>query len=82
MATAILLFLVFAGIEDHPGLGYSGAYPKAGLVRTYAFPPAGTTWVAAMNAVLNITFLWVPQALFPTMIGKHPHVSHSASTSN
>jgi len=70
MGIAILLFLVFAGIEDHPGLGYGGAYPKAGPVKTYAFPPSGTTFVAAMNAVLNITFLWVPQILFPSFIAE------------
>jgi hypothetical protein len=70
MALAILLFLVFAGIEDHPLYGYNGVYPKAGPVHTYAFPPSGTTFVAAMNAVLNITFLWVPQILFPTFISE------------
>lgn len=70
MGIAILLFLVFAGIEKHPGYGYSGTWPKAGPVKTYAFPPAGTTWVDCMNAVLNITFLWVPQILFPTFISE------------
>lgn len=70
MALAILLFLVFAGIEPAPGYGYNGTYPEAGPVKTYAFPPAGTTWVACMNAVLNITFLWVPQILFPTFIAE------------
>ncbi|KAJ4994024.1 neutral amino acid [Stagonosporopsis vannaccii] len=70
MGIAILLFLVFAGTEDHPLYGYNGVYPKAGPVHTYAFPPEGTTWVAAMNAVLNITFLWVPQILFPTFIAE------------
>lgn len=70
MAIAILLFLIFAGIEDAPGYGYNGDYPTAGPVKTYAFPPAGTTWVACMNAVLNITFLWVPQILFPTFISE------------
>jgi len=70
MGIAILLFLVFAGTEDHPLYGYNGVYPEAGPVHTYAFPPAGTTWVAAMNAVLNITFLWVPQILFPTFIAE------------
>ncbi|KAG9858974.1 putative amino acid transporter, partial [Aureobasidium melanogenum] len=70
MGIAILLFLIFAGIEDAPGYGYNGTYPKAGKVKTYAFPPAGTTWVACLNAVLNITFLWVPQILFPTFISE------------
>ena len=70
MAMAILLFLIFAGIEDAPLYGYYGDYPTDGPVRTYAFPLPGTTWVACMNAVLNITFLWVPQILFPTFIAE------------
>ncbi|KAL5113621.1 hypothetical protein ACEQ8H_008514 [Pleosporales sp. CAS-2024a] len=70
MGMAILLFLIFCGIQDHPIYGYHGDYPKAGPVKTYAFPPAGTTFVAAMNAILNITFLWVPQILFPTFIAE------------
>lgn len=70
MGLAILLFLIFAGIEDAPYYGYGGNYPQLGEVKTYAFPPAGTTWVACMNAVLNITFLWVPQILFPTFIAE------------
>lgn len=70
MGIAILLFLIFAGIEDAPGFGYGGAYPKQGPVKTYTFPQKGTDWIACMNAVLNITFLWVPQILFPTFISE------------
>jgi hypothetical protein len=70
MGMAILLFMIFAGIEAHPLYGYSGDYPKAGPVHTYAFPLPGTTWVGCMNAVLNITFLWVPQILFPSFIAE------------
>lgn len=70
MGIAILLFLVFAGIEKAPLYGYNGDYPTDGAVKTYAFPLPGTTWVACMNAVLNITFLWVPQILFPTFIAE------------
>jgi hypothetical protein len=70
MGIAILLFLVFAGIEEAPLYGYLGDYPTAGEVKTYAFPLPGTTWVDCMNAVLNITFLWVPQILFPTFIAE------------
>lgn len=72
MAIAILLFMIFAGIEDHPLSANSKVYPDPdlGLVKTYAFPLEGTSWVDAMNAVLNITFLWVPQILFPTFIGE------------
>src|ERR1700753_1062051 len=70
MGIAILLFLIFAGIEDAPYYGYNGNYPTDGLVRTYAFPLPGPPWVNCMNAVLNITFLWVPQILFPTFIAE------------
>ncbi|KIW87914.1 uncharacterized protein Z519_11499 [Cladophialophora bantiana CBS 173.52] len=70
MGIAILLFLIFAGIEQHPGYSYYGDYPAAGEVRTYPFPLPGTTWVNCLNAVLNITFLWVPQILFPTFIAE------------
>jgi hypothetical protein len=70
MGIAILLFLIFAGIEDAPLYGYNGEYPTAGPVKTYAVPFEGTTWVACMNAVLNITFLWVPRILFPTFISE------------
>lgn len=70
MGIAILLFLVFAGIEKNPLYGYNGTYPEDGEVMTMAFPAKGTTWVACMNAVLNITFLWVPQILFPTFISE------------
>jgi len=55
MGLAILLFVIFAGIEPAPLYGYNGDYPTLGAVRTYAFPLPGTTWVGCMNAVLNIT---------------------------
>ncbi|KAK4686785.1 hypothetical protein P7C73_g3340, partial [Tremellales sp. Uapishka_1] len=71
MGIAILLFLIFAGIEDHPSAGYKGVYPTAGAkVYTTAFPADGVSWVDCVNAVLNITFLWVPQILFPTFIAE------------
>ncbi|WFC97411.1 hypothetical protein MYAM1_000124 [Malassezia yamatoensis] len=71
MGVAILLFLIFAGIEDHPtGVTAKTIWPALGPVKSMAFPSADTTWVDAMNAVLNITFLWVPQILFPTFIGE------------
>jgi Transmembrane amino acid transporter protein len=70
MGLAILLFLIFAGIEDAPLYGYGGDYPTLGPVKTYAFPPKGTTWIDCLNAVLNISFLWIPQALFPSFIAE------------
>ena len=58
MALAILLFLVFAGIEkptvDAPLVGYYGDWPLDtrvgnGKVATYAVPLAGTDFVSAMG---------------------------------
>ncbi|KXG50628.1 Amino acid transporter, transmembrane [Penicillium griseofulvum] len=70
MGIAIILFLVFARIEDGPLHGYKGDYPTDGPVKTYAFPLPGTTWVACLNAVLNIAYLWASQILFPTFISE------------
>ncbi len=71
MALAILLFMVFAGIEAHPSYGYGGDWPTDGRkVVTTVVPLKTVDFVAAMNAVLNITFLWVPQILFPTFISE------------
>ncbi|CAL3973096.1 unnamed protein product [Diplocarpon coronariae] len=60
--------LVFVSIEGPPYYGYGGNYPTLGEVKIYAFLQEGVSWVACMNAVLNITFFWVPQILFPTFI--------------
>lgn len=68
MGIAILLLMIFAGIEPNPAQGYNGEYPIDGPVYTYAYPLAGTTWVGIVNGVLNITFLWIPQILFPSFI--------------
>jgi hypothetical protein len=70
MGFAILLFLIFAGIEKAPLYGYYGDYPTDRSVRIYAFPLPSTTWVGCLNAVLNITFLWVFQILFPIFIAE------------
>lgn len=71
MGISILLFLIFAGIESNPAAGYGGAWLKLGdKIYTTAFPADGVSWVDCLNAVLNITFLWVPQILFPTFIAE------------
>ncbi|KAF2862313.1 hypothetical protein K470DRAFT_8268 [Piedraia hortae CBS 480.64] len=71
MALSILLFVVYVGIEDAPSNGPGKkVYPQLGPVKSYNYPPKGTSFVGIMNAVLNITFLWVPQILFPTFIAE------------
>ncbi|KAI8273747.1 hypothetical protein K4K59_010720 [Colletotrichum sp. SAR11_240] len=58
MCLAILLSMIFAGMEDAAYMyhGYNGNYPDDGPVETYALPPTGTTFVSTINAILNNTF--------------------------
>ncbi|KAK8846528.1 hypothetical protein IAR55_005614 [Kwoniella newhampshirensis] len=71
MAIAIILSLVYAGIEDAPFYGYGGNYPTLGPVTTsIGLPGGGPGFVAGLNAVLNITFLWIGQILYPSFIAE------------
>lgn len=71
MGIAILLALIFSGIEDHPLAGYGGKWPELGPVRTSGgFPTPKPDFVSGLNAVLNIAFLWNGQILYPSFIAE------------
>ncbi|ORX35359.1 transmembrane amino acid transporter protein-domain-containing protein [Kockovaella imperatae] len=71
MAIAIILSLIYAGIEDAPGYGYGGSYPKQGPVQTsIGLPSPAPGFINGLNAVLNITFLWIGQILYPSFIAE------------
>ncbi|KAL7420679.1 hypothetical protein Q5752_004630 [Cryptotrichosporon argae] len=71
MGIAILLSLIYSGIEANPLYGYSGNFPIAGPVSTQAgLPSPAPGFVNGLNAVLNITFLWVGQILYPSFIAE------------
>lgn len=53
MGIAILLSLIYAGIEDHPLYGYGGNYPELGPVKTSIGLPGAPGFVAGTNAVLK-----------------------------
>jgi len=54
MFIAILLSLVYVGIEDAPLYGYGGNYPTLGPVRTsVGLPEGGAGFVDGLNAVLK-----------------------------
>lgn len=62
MGVAVLLAIIFAGIQDHP-FGYiAGQEP---LVTRLPVP--GTTYVAGMSAFLNITYTFVGQITLPSV---------------
>ncbi len=70
MGIAILLCLIFSGIQPHPGAGYGGTYPALGEVYTAGRVPGNPGFVNGFNAVLNITFLWIGQILYPSFIAE------------
>ena len=53
MGIAILLSMIYAGIEDHPFAGYGGNYPELGPVKTSIGLPGAPGFVAGTNAVLK-----------------------------
>lgn len=62
MGMAVILAMVFAGIQDHP-FGYiPGQEPIVTVI-----PVKGTTYVMGMSAFLNITYTFVGQITLPSV---------------
>jgi hypothetical protein len=62
MGIAVILAIVFAGIQDHP-FGYiPGKEPIVTVI-----PVKGTTYVMGMSAFLNITYTFVGQITLPSV---------------
>ncbi|KAK7045162.1 neutral amino acid permease [Favolaschia claudopus] len=66
MSVAILLALVFSGIQLHP----EGFTPDLGDAIVRAWPVPGTSFVLGMGAFLNITFTFVGQITLPSIIAE------------
>ncbi|KAH8882294.1 amino acid transporter [Thozetella sp. PMI_491] len=75
---SVLLATIFAGIESHPA-GYDprdnyttedGTAAVGGAPIVTAFPVAGTTFVAALNAFLNISYTFIGQITLPSFIAE------------
>lgn len=64
MFIAVVLAMVFAGIQDHP-YGYTGD-----AVVYHLWPKKGTTYVDAMSAFLNIVYTFVGQITYPSFISQ------------
>ncbi|KAF9267084.1 hypothetical protein L218DRAFT_856240 [Marasmius fiardii PR-910] len=65
MGIAVLLSIIFAGIQGHP-FGYiEGDEPIV-----TAFPVAGTTFVSGMSAFLNIMYTFCGQICLPSFIAE------------
>lgn len=75
---SVLLATIFAGIMLHPA-GYdprdsyttlSGAMAVGGEPIVTAFPVAGTSFVAGLNAFLNISYTFIGQITLPSFIAE------------
>ncbi|KAF2842442.1 hypothetical protein M501DRAFT_948939 [Patellaria atrata CBS 101060] len=64
---SVLLATIFAAIEDHPK-GYDPETIGEPLV--LAVPLAGTTFVAGMNAFMNISYTFIGQITIPSFIAE------------
>lgn len=75
---SVLLATIFAGVQSHPA-GYdprdsyttaSGTTAVGGNPIVTAFPVAGTTFVAGLNAFLNISYTFIGQITLPSFIAE------------
>ncbi|KAG6833329.1 hypothetical protein H0H87_008505 [Tephrocybe sp. NHM501043] len=65
MSIAILLTMIFAGVQSHPAKYIAGSDPIVTVI-----PIRGTTFVSGMSAFLNITFTIAGQAAIPSFIAE------------
>lgn len=62
---SVLLATIFSAIEPHPA-----GYPDLGEPIVLAIPAAGTTFVAGMNAFMNISYTFIGQITLPSFIAE------------
>lgn len=62
---SVLLAAIFAAIEDHPE-----GWPKLGDPEVLIVPAKGTTFVAGVNAFMNISYTFIGQITIPSFIAE------------
>ncbi|EMD00941.1 hypothetical protein BAUCODRAFT_20928 [Baudoinia panamericana UAMH 10762] len=67
---SVLLATIFAGIEAHPGGVTGSKWPALGPPVVLAIPAKGTTFVAGMNAFMNISYTFIGQITIPSFIAE------------
>ncbi|OAA56535.1 amino acid transporter [Niveomyces insectorum RCEF 264] len=75
---SVLLATIFAGIESHPAgfdprpsfMTADGTPAVGGNPIVTALPVAGTTFVAALNAFMNISYTFIGQITLPSFIAE------------
>ena len=67
---SVILATIFAGIEDHPGGAAPDVWPSQGAPTVFAIPPSTVTFVAGMNAFMNISYTFIGQITLPSFIAE------------
>lgn len=74
---AVVLATIFSGIEDHPagfsatpGIDETGSAIPWGNPLVTVIPVTGTTFVAGLNAFLNISYTFIGQITLPSFIAE------------
>ena len=68
---SVMLAAIFAGIEDHPGgVTPATSWPALGPPEVLIIPAAGTTFVAGMEAFMNISYTFIGQICLPSFIAE------------
>ncbi|KAJ4361172.1 hypothetical protein N0V95_002141 [Ascochyta clinopodiicola] len=62
---SVILAAIFSGIGQKPA-----GYPDMGELEVYAVTPSGTTFVAGMNAFMNISYTFIGQITLPSFIAE------------
>jgi hypothetical protein len=62
MGIAVLLAIIFAGVQDHPFAYVTGSEPIVTVI-----PIKGTSFVLGMSAFLNISYTFIGQATLPSV---------------
>ncbi|KAK3626511.1 hypothetical protein LTR56_019784 [Elasticomyces elasticus] len=67
---SVILATIFAGIEHHPRGVEGMRWPTQGPVHWLVVPATGTTFVAGMNAFMNISYTFIGQITIPSFIAE------------
>ncbi|KAF1951461.1 hypothetical protein CC80DRAFT_496074 [Byssothecium circinans] len=62
---SVILAAIFSAIEDHPA-----NFPDKGPLNVLSIPTQGTTFIAGMNAFMNISYTFIGQITLPSFIAE------------
>ncbi|KAM0756410.1 hypothetical protein T439DRAFT_345174 [Meredithblackwellia eburnea MCA 4105] len=73
LASSTMFICTLIVLAGHGVQGTPNGWVEGTKVTWTVWAPKGTTFVQALNALLNITYTWVGQALIPSFVGDMEH---------